>query len=340
MLRNLFAKDRPRTIVPGSSRCDRFQPRLLSYVDHELNADERGLMEDHLRQCAACRAEMASFHQAEALFESAASNIPSPGDLRPEFYARLEQSRRRSPAIKWGLAVPAIACAAMALFLFRQVPGDKKQSDGARSSGEPRTVARINRDPSTGVTGGVPDIEDRKNAESSKNALNWNFERQRPPRNRNSANRITAAIPGHGLRRPGKTSSIALRTATAGRLVTRNIVMPPPKPLTGLAMLGSASRPVAVTTDSLSQNSPFDRKGYISVSPAEAVESRIPRKSGKLVLAGLISETELHVSDESRDFMASTRIGSELARTDKRAAIQVDDDYDGAQESVELPALP
>lgn len=339
MLRNLFAKDRPRTIVPGSSRCDRFQPRLLSYVDHELSADERRLMEMHLQQCAACRAEMASFQQAEALLGSAASNIPSPGDLRPEFYARLEQSRRRSPAIKWGFAVPAIACAAMALFLFRQVPGDKKQSDGARRSGGSGTVAQIKREPSTGVTVGVPDIEDRKSAESSKIALNSNFERQRPPRNRNSANRITAAIPGHALRRPGKTASIALRTATAGRLVTRNIVMPPTKHGTGLALFRYAARPAA-TTDSLSLNSMYARKAFKSIPESEAAEARETRLGGKLVLAGLVSETELHVSDESRDFMASTRIGSELTQSDKRAAIQLDDDYDFAQESVELPALP
>ena len=116
MLRNLFDKDRPRTIVAGDSRCDQFQPRLLSYVDHELNADERQFMENHLRLCAECRAELGSFQQAEALLGAAASSIPSAGDLRPAFYARLEQSRRRSPANRWVVAVPAIACAAMAFF--------------------------------------------------------------------------------------------------------------------------------------------------------------------------------------------------------------------------------
>ena len=340
MLRNLFAKGRPRNIVPGSSRCDRFQPHLLSYVDHELNADERRLMEVHLQQCTACRAEMASFQQAEALLGSAASNIPSPGDLRPEFYARLEQSTRRSPAIRWGFAVPAIACAAMALFLFKQVPGDIKQSDGVRSSGESVPVAQIKHDPPAGVTGGVKDIEDRKSAEPSKIALNSNFERHMTPRNRKSANRIAAAMPGHGLRRPGKTSTIALRTTTTSRFIRQVIVAPPAKPLTGLAMLSYASRPAAAMPGNLSFNSQFDSKGYRSVSEAEAVESRISRKSGKLVLASLVSETDLHVSDESRDFMASTRIGSEPARSDKLAAVQVDGDYDSAQESVELPALP
>ena len=62
------------------------------------------------------------------------------------------------------------------------------------------------------------------------------------------------------------------------------------------------------------------------------------RDNGKVVLSSLV--TEVHVSDEDRDFISSTNILSAKARPGRAETVGVDEDNDNSQEPVELPAIP
>jgi hypothetical protein len=103
---NLFRPDAPATLPAA---CRGVRSRLSAYLDRELTAEERTLVDAHLEQCAGCRAELSAWRSAVSALGGARAAIPSPGDLRGEFYARLEQSRRRPSRAGWLLAAPALA---------------------------------------------------------------------------------------------------------------------------------------------------------------------------------------------------------------------------------------
>lgn len=100
--------------------CAWVQTRLFDYVDGELAFTERLNVEAHLEVCPACHTEMIQRRMAENALASALSLVPSPGDLRPEFYARLAaQPTRQSFWTGWRIAVPSLALGALALVVLR-----------------------------------------------------------------------------------------------------------------------------------------------------------------------------------------------------------------------------
>src|SRR5581483_637885 len=106
-------------------RCAAVQARLFDYLDGELPAVEQEPIRAHLEVCAACRREAALCRQAERALESARNAVPSPGDLRADFYARLaasEQTAARRAWLSWKVAVPALAACALAALLIRPAP--------------------------------------------------------------------------------------------------------------------------------------------------------------------------------------------------------------------------
>jgi hypothetical protein len=91
----------------------------------------------------------------------------------------------------------------------------------------------------------------------------------------------------------------------------------------------------------------YDRPGAatlgLSPSAPKALEAeRVPmfydREESRTVLASLV--TEVHVSDENRDFMSSTHVDSKSSRRDAPTTLRVDDENENAEEPVELPPLP
>ena len=101
--------------------CAKTAARLSVYLDGGLNAIERDDMNRHFSACPACRAELETQRQAEAALTAARLALPSVGDLRPDFYSRLQSenaARAKRAASQWKLAVPALA-AAVAAVLWR-----------------------------------------------------------------------------------------------------------------------------------------------------------------------------------------------------------------------------
>lgn len=75
--------------------CDEARARLILYLDEELQGAERRVLEQHLEQCASCRATFESERQfVQAIRESAPHHHAS-----PELRARVERNfRESSPA--------------------------------------------------------------------------------------------------------------------------------------------------------------------------------------------------------------------------------------------------
>jgi hypothetical protein len=335
MLRNLFDKGWQRPAAPGSAQCGHVQSRLPSYLDHALDAAERRLVEGHLEECSACRADLAAYERAESALGSAVSTIPSPGDMRAEFYARLEQSRRTSPPVRWALAIPAAACAGLLFLALRGTIPDHGQAAlppvhesrpvAAHGSIQPHGQAR----------------PDGALAKKSDSGTDLKLARLSPADEKVAGSGRYAVTSGNNVRAKSLRSRLSRTTIVAkqGPLdVRRRIVVPHTDAVVGIASararsLATAPQYEAEVTDSLAARDNRDADSTMG-------DKRGTEHYGRTVLASLTAETELHVSDENRDFMASTHIGPEARRNDSRPSVQVDDDNETAQETVELPALP
>lgn len=109
--------------APTSSTCAHMQPRLLDLLDGLLAEPQAGELRRHLETCAVCRREWNALQVSDQALNTARISVPSPGDLRSGFYARLAaqpSSQSRFRALNLGLAVPATVLTACLLFvLFR-----------------------------------------------------------------------------------------------------------------------------------------------------------------------------------------------------------------------------
>ena len=338
MLRNLFDRFRSRSPIRSAAGCSHVQSRLLAYLDFELSPSARTDVESHLEKCAECRTELAGYRRAESMLGAATASIPSPGDLRAEFYQRLEQSRRRPAISRWAIALPAAAGIVAMCIFAPHIPSGRKP---------PRVQSTV-----AAVT---PPVESRagaavrdENASPAPNGLigrlvdesaNRGFGRnssplEKPRRLRLPHNRA----PETALRGKGKRHSvISRRKAVSSPQYARNDNRSPG------TLLG---HPGAAYDYALAAKEPLADKIDMSSKLLEAEDARksgelsaqTGRKGGRVALASLV--TELHVSDENRDFMSSTHIDARASQRDRMETLRVDEDNDNAQESVELPALP
>jgi hypothetical protein len=333
MLRNLFDRFGPRPRVPSRLRCEDCRADLLAFMDADLPAERRRRVDEHLAECSACRAELASFRNSELALHSAAATIHSPGDLRPGFYARLEQSRHRQVPLRWGLAVPAVACALLAYFAA--------QHPAAVSGKAPSAVA-VRRGTSPGAN----------RSELSALPLTADSGAAAPS---SRSNRRSGAQPGaegsrrivvRYLTRPNSRLALVQAHNRAERRMRRLIVRRTGQTPLQVALLGqvreresvpaAAASTAAAAPASTGQIAEVVRRsGALEANPGDLAKAE---GSGHVGLATLV--TELHVSDDNRDFMASTHVDAVESRRDRREAVRVDDDNDSARESVELPALP
>jgi len=100
---------------------------LSAYLDGEIAAPERALLEAHLAGCASCRAERDRLSRALALIAELPP-APAPSEtFEPRFYARLaaEKAKRRPflERLRWRFLAPGLAglaaSAAVALLAVR-----------------------------------------------------------------------------------------------------------------------------------------------------------------------------------------------------------------------------
>ena len=334
MLRNLFARNRRLPIVPGNARCEHIQPRLLSYLDRALDPVERSLIEKHLRQCASCRTELAEFQRAEEALGGAAAAMASPGDLRPEFYARLAASRRAPSRIRWGYAVPVAVCAGLLLLLVRFVPTRMAPDSGPMGDPASRQIARIETRPlhrsrndaaihnltlkSANPTASIAKAD-------TQGSRRWNFRSR-------AHGKLQVALRRKRLPTVQETYRVAALLQEERRK-TAGLVDKVSSALTTLTDTSSLSFTAA--DYSMPGDSQADRG-----SKAAKLDLAKSESKAKVVLSNFEAETELHVSDENRDFMASTHIDTSASLRAIRETVRVDDNNESAQETVELPALP
>lgn len=92
--------------------CSAVRPHLLDLLDGRLNAERSRRLKGHLQICTPCRQEWEAVRASERALCSARRSLPSPGDLRTDFHARLAaRSAVRRQARPWllRLAAPALA---------------------------------------------------------------------------------------------------------------------------------------------------------------------------------------------------------------------------------------
>lgn len=99
--------------------CADVRAREWDFVEGALSIPERAAVQTHLDACAACRQELTLCRNAQGALVSATTQIPSPGDLRTDFYARLATQQR--PSYRYGrpLALSALALSLLAAALIR-----------------------------------------------------------------------------------------------------------------------------------------------------------------------------------------------------------------------------
>ena len=330
MLRRLFDNlvQRPEGVSPAG--CDRARLLMLPHLDGDLKAADRGLFEAHLAQCSACRAELAAFRSAESALGAAGSEVLSPGDLRPEFYARLEQSRRSTPPIGWKLAAPALAGIAVIGFLLHSNSGVKVPG---QQTEQVRTPASTN------------------NREASLAERIGNKQSSKPAEIASILPSVPKRDDAHHKLRPLHTfvHRQELARAESSRLhspVRRKLIVPVRKSPSLVAALSASDRPAVQFRSS--KVAGLDRAGKPSTydyalatsdaREAEAASTFSDREESRTVLASLV--TEVHVSDENRDFMSSTHVDAKSSRRDAPTTLRVDDENESAAEPVELPPLP
>lgn len=108
--------------ISGGNRpsriCRHVQGRMALFLDGELSAREAQDVARHIAGCTSCRREQEQWRQAEQSLAGAKRQIPSAGDLRAGFYARLADvptARHPQSRINWRLAVPALAACGLAI---------------------------------------------------------------------------------------------------------------------------------------------------------------------------------------------------------------------------------
>ena len=95
--------------------CDLWQSRLEAYVDESYPSDELGALEDHLRTCQSCSAEvLGRLQMKRAVRAAAARYTPS-----PELRLRVEKSIKSKQKTRWafGLVPWLVGFAAAVLFV-------------------------------------------------------------------------------------------------------------------------------------------------------------------------------------------------------------------------------
>lgn len=104
--------------------CDKNTYELEAFVDGECNADEGGMVSEHLEHCAACRERVDGLRKLNRTITASLGEVKAPGDLWQRIEARLPEnpddhrplkakSRFRQPV--WQMAIAASVVMMLAL---------------------------------------------------------------------------------------------------------------------------------------------------------------------------------------------------------------------------------
>lgn len=98
----------------GNMNCEKFETRLIAYMDRRATEAERGEVELHLVACAECRARVEEFRRLWGVLDEAPAH-----EVSPAFDARLRARMAAEPRpslLGWLLPQPRLALA-MSLLL-------------------------------------------------------------------------------------------------------------------------------------------------------------------------------------------------------------------------------
>ncbi|MCL4523594.1 MAG: zf-HC2 domain-containing protein [Acidobacteria bacterium] len=122
--------------------CEKFEARLLAYMDGRATEAERGEVELHLVACAECRARVEEFRRLWGVLDEAPAH-----EVSPAFDARLRAriaAEPRPTLLGWLLPQPRLALA-MSLLLamgawISMIPPAQNPNEVARSEEEFRMI--------------------------------------------------------------------------------------------------------------------------------------------------------------------------------------------------------
>jgi len=125
-------------------RCEQASEMMSERLDSHLDGAEIALLEDHLAECSACRAEWRRLQALDLLLASAPMVRP-PAYLHARVMARLSQRDRRRRAIFGGTTLALGTVALALLFLAPAIVGlfDVTGVAPALISGGPATIAQL-----------------------------------------------------------------------------------------------------------------------------------------------------------------------------------------------------
>ena len=102
--------------------CKKVRKKLSSYLDNEINLDQKSKIKEHLKKCKACSSWLKQLRQIQSLVQKIPSQKPEPG-----FYERLSSRlSKKKIALKerlfgWGYSwrfSPRIAIAASIILIL------------------------------------------------------------------------------------------------------------------------------------------------------------------------------------------------------------------------------
>ena len=314
--------------------CVRVQSRLFDLFDNSLSASERERVEAHLSTCLLCAKEWESVRVAERSLRTSSYSLPSAGDLRPQFYARL-QAENRTPSKRNGLRLVAwwsfggVAMTCMGLLMFRSVvtsvPTAMTEAAPSRTArAEPKP--QLKNEEVAVVSPAAPVAADRFHADSLK-PLTTNRAASPPAKKVKTAARDNGEIAQAIKSSPRRTNRES--TMIAKKAVDSN---------EALALLPKADspQPVGVTTMTYNPENRFGatpesiraRDGIRFQSRAadgdEATADRRFRTRVRETVPVQTEEASFSIQDTERDFEAEAHIVGNTEESDGATVVTID----------------
>lgn len=100
--------------------CDQDRGRLAAYLDGEVREEEAKSLQQHIRTCPDCAAEVASMVAFRRAMKPAASRFQPGAEFRKRVQAQISPHRRARTAWLWSVSASALAVMILALVWTRQ----------------------------------------------------------------------------------------------------------------------------------------------------------------------------------------------------------------------------
>lgn len=100
--------------------CDQDRQKLAAYLDGELAGDEQQSMQEHIRACPACAAEIAATVSLRRAMKPAASRFTPSADFRRRVQVQVTSRKSRGQRWLWPAAILAVATVLLAVVWTRQ----------------------------------------------------------------------------------------------------------------------------------------------------------------------------------------------------------------------------